>query len=91
MCALDRLREDVACTIRDVLGPRAPGLLQSLDETDDPPMALRQQVEDVLAKEFVSKDGLQPDWEPTPYGKRVDDAIGAFVMQFPIVRSHGEP
>lgn len=90
MSALDRLRDDARRTIRDVLGRRAPGVLESLDKTDDPPMALREQVENVLAKEFVSKDGLQPDWEPTPYGKRVDDAIGAFVMQFPILRSRDE-
>jgi hypothetical protein len=84
--ALDQLREDVIATIRDVLGRRAPESLRALEETDDPPMALRQEVEDVLAREFSSKDGLGPDWEPTPYGKRVDDAIGAFVLRFPIER-----
>jgi hypothetical protein len=87
--ALEQLRDDVADTVRVVLGRRAPELLRDLEETDDPPMELRQGVEDVLAKEFVSREGLQPDFEPTPYGRRVDDAIGAFVMQFPIERSHG--
>jgi hypothetical protein len=87
--SLDPLDSATGTTIRLVLGRRAPELLRNLEETDDPPMELRQRVEDVLAKEFVSREGLQPDFEPTPYGKRVDDAIGAFVMQFPIERSHG--
>jgi hypothetical protein len=84
--ALDQLREDVAATVRDVMARRAPQVLQALEATDDPAMPLRQEVEDVLAREFSSKDGLGPDWEPTPYGKRVDEAIGAFVLRFPIER-----
>ncbi|GAA4883111.1 hypothetical protein [Actinomycetospora straminea] len=86
MSALDELREDVAATVRDVMRRRAPETLQALEATDDPSMSLRQEVEDVLAREFSSKDGLGPDWEPTPYGKQVDEAIGAFVMRFPIER-----
>ncbi|WP_433782387.1 hypothetical protein ACQPX6_21145 [Actinomycetospora sp. CA-101289] len=88
MNALDHLDPAAADTVRIVLGRRAPELLRTLEETDDPPMELRQQVKNVLAKEFVSKDGLQPDHEPTPHGRRVDDAIGTFVSQFPIERSH---
>ena len=91
MTSIDRLGSEVARTVRDVLGRWAPQLLQALEDTDDPPMALRKQVEDLLATEFVSKEGLQPDHEPTPYGERVDEAIGAFVMRFPIVRSQGDP
>jgi hypothetical protein len=89
MSAVEQLPDDVADTVRLVLGRRAPDLLRALEATDDPATNLRQQVKIVLAKEFVSKDGLQSDHEPTAYGRRVDDAIGAFVMRFPVERPHG--
>ena len=46
-------------------------------------MSIREQVEDVLADEFTGR-GLRPDWEPTPYGVEVDDAIGRFLLSYPI-------
>jgi hypothetical protein len=65
MSAVEQLPDDVADTVRLVLGRRAPDLLRALEATDDPATKLRQQVKNVLAKEFVSKDGLQSDHEPT--------------------------
>ena len=76
------MSDEVAETIRRVLAQRAPDVLRDLEETDDPSVALGEQVEDALADEFVGQHGLQPDWEPTPWGKKVDDALGVFVSRF---------
>ncbi|PVZ05768.1 hypothetical protein [Actinomycetospora cinnamomea] len=82
---LDRLDAETAETIRGVLGRRAPDLLRALESTDAPSMGVREQVEDVLATEF-EREVAGPDWEPTAYGVRVDDAVGRFLISYPITQ-----
>lgn len=81
--ALDQVHPEAAATIRGVLERRAPDLLRALENADIPTMALREQVEDLLADEF-SGEVSGPDWEPTSHGRRVDDALGRFLMIYPI-------
>jgi hypothetical protein len=80
---LDRLDAETTETLRGVLGRRAPDLLRALETTDAPTMGVREQVEDVLADEF-DREVAGPDWEPTAHGVRVDDAIGRFLISYPI-------
>jgi hypothetical protein len=83
MGALDHLDDAVAATIRQVLGGRAPELLRALEESDAPSMAVREQVNDVLADE-VAREISAPDWEPTPHGALVEDAVASFLVVYPI-------
>jgi hypothetical protein len=85
MSAMQRLDAETAETIRAVLGRRTPELLRALENTDDPTMAIREQVQDVLADEFTGEVS-GPDWEPTAHGIRIDDAVGRFLIAFPITR-----
>lgn len=83
MSTLDRLDAGTVETIRSVLGRRAPDLLRALENTDPPSMAVREQVEDVLADE-LAREVTGPEWEPTPHGVRVDDAVGRFLIAYPV-------
>jgi hypothetical protein len=85
MSAMQRLDAETADTIRAVLGRRTPELLRAVESTDDPTMAIREQVQDVLADEFTGEVS-GPDWEPTAHGVRVDDAVGRFLIAFPITQ-----
>jgi hypothetical protein len=85
MSALDRLDGDAAGTLRLVLDRRAPDVLVALEETADPPTELRERVARAMQAEF-SAEVSGPDWEPSPHGVRVDDALGAFYKSFPIER-----
>jgi hypothetical protein len=51
--------------------------------SDQPTHEIREQVVDVVAEEFHD-DVSGPDWDPTSWGKRVDDALGWFLHRFPI-------
>lgn len=83
---LDHLDEETTATLRTVLARRAAELLQVLETTGSPSMAVREQVEDVLADE-LSHEITGPDWRPTPHGARVDDAIGRFLIVYPITHA----
>ena len=85
MSALDRLDVTTADTLRLVLGQRAPDVLKALEETEDPPTELRERVGRAMQTEF-SGEVSGPDWEPSPHGVRVDDALGWFYRSFPVER-----
>ncbi|MEJ2889779.1 hypothetical protein [Actinomycetospora aeridis] len=85
MSALHGLDGETAETVRLVLGRRAPDVLRALEETDDPSNDLRDRTAAVLAEEF-SREVSGPDWEPSPHGIRVDDAIGRFYRCYPVDR-----
>jgi len=85
LSALERLDAETAATMRLVLGQRAPEVLRALEETDDPPIELRESVANVFIDEFT-REVSGPDWEPTPHGVRVDDALGWFYKSYPIKR-----
>ena len=81
--ALDELDTESAHVIREVLAKRSPDLLAGLEASHEPTRETRELVTDVVADEF-DEQVSGPDWEPTPWGKRVDDALGWFLHRFPI-------
>lgn len=83
MSALDRLDAATTETLRRVLGRRDPEVLRALEGSDDPAVDLRERVAKALHEEF-SGEVSGPDWEPTPHGVRVDDALGWFYKSFPV-------
>jgi hypothetical protein len=83
MSALAELDDESALVIRAVLQKCDPDLLATLETSDEPVREVREQVLDVVADEF--NEHVSPaDSEPTPWGKRVDDALGWFLHRFPI-------
>lgn len=75
------LAPDVGMLIHDVLARRDPELSARLaadSRVEDTDVEL---VQSVLYDEF-SNEVSTVDWEPTAYGKRVDDALGSFVQRF---------
>jgi hypothetical protein len=83
MSTFARLDEATIATFRQVLGARAPELLRALEESDTPSMAVREQVNDVLADE-ISHEIFGPDWEPTAHGARVEEALTGFLVVYQI-------
>lgn len=83
MSALDKLDGESALVLREVLAKSAPDLLAALEASSEPTREVREQVVDVVADEF-DEHVSGPDWEPTAWGKRVDEALGWFLDRFPI-------
>jgi hypothetical protein len=80
------LEPGVAALLREVLGQWDPELDSRLADKADVSKKDVEEVERILYHEFVQH--LGEDWEPTSYGKAVDNAIGAFVTKFLIEREH---
>lgn len=81
---IDSLPADLRDVFVEVLKARNPRLLQSLRADREPSRDERVQVMRTLSTEFARH--LQPDWEPTPRGVDIDNALGAFLLQWPIER-----
>jgi hypothetical protein len=67
--------------IVELLGDRAPDLLAALRTQAKPTLVQQEGVLEVLVDAFV--DHLGPFDEPTPRGTLIDDALGAFLEQWP--------
>jgi hypothetical protein len=64
-----------------VLSQQAPALLEALLGEDLPSYQEWEAVQEVLNDEFSKYYG--PDHEPDETGVRIDNALGAFMAQFP--------
>jgi hypothetical protein len=80
MSSLKGMPRDLMPLFEEIVGDADPELLTSILRTQHPTLDERKRVEDVLAREFSRH--LRPDWEPTAHGKRVDDVLGKFLLQF---------
>lgn len=78
------LAPEVGAVVRDVLAQRSPQLGERLAHRSDLSEGEVDEVQWVLYDEFLGQ--LGDDWEPTTYGKAVDNALGLFVMTFRIER-----
>lgn len=78
------LAPDVGAVVRDVLTRRDPQLGERLARRSDLSEEEVDRVQWVLYDEFLGQ--LGDDWEPTTYGKAVDNALGLFVTKFRIER-----
>ena len=83
MSSLDQLDDETRGVVREVLARREPHLLEALDVAAEPTAEQREQVVDVLASEFDDQVS-GPAWEPSSWGKKVDNALGWFLKRFPI-------
>lgn len=86
MSVLDELDPLTAAVVAEVLGRRAPDLLPRLRTAEDLDKDDRARVETCLSDEFHSHP-LGPDYEPSEDAKKVDDAIGRFLLRFPFERT----
>lgn len=76
----------VGAVVRDVLARQNPQLGERLARRSDLSEEEVDEVQWLLYDEFLGQ--LGDDWEPTTYGKAVDDALGLFVMKFRIDREN---
>lgn len=68
----------------ELLGRRDPELLARFRSGHEPSRQERREVLDILVDEFT--DNLGPGHVPTERGVLIDDALGAFLLQWPIER-----
>jgi hypothetical protein len=81
MTHLSGIPGDLMPLFENVVGRADPQLLESVLRSQHPTLAERRRVMDILSDEFVQH--LRPDDEPTELGKRIDDLLGKFLLQFP--------
>ena len=81
---LDTLPPEFQALVTEILGERDGSLLAALRGSEEPSQAERSAVEDILSNEFCRN--LGPDDEPTPRGRDIDNALGAFLLRWPIYR-----
>ena len=86
MSVLDELDPETAAIVAEVVGRRAPELVARLESADDLSKDERERVETCLSDEFHSHP-LGSDYEPSDQAKKVDDAVGKFLLRFPFERS----
>jgi hypothetical protein len=82
------LAPDVGELVREILGRRDPELGERLARQPDVSEQEVDKVQWQLYDEFLEQ--LGDDWEPSAYGKAVDNALGFFVMNFRIERETDE-
>jgi hypothetical protein len=68
--------------VTEIIAERDQTLLAALRAREEPSQAERSAVEEILSDEFCRN--LGPDDEPTQRGRDIDDALGAFLLRWPI-------
>jgi hypothetical protein len=79
---LESLPAEFQALIAEIVGEKDGSLLAALRAHDEPSQAERGAVEEILSDEFCRNLGA--DDEPTPRGRAIDDALGAFLLRWPI-------
>jgi hypothetical protein len=79
---IDDLPVELKPIFTEVIGERNEGLLSSLRTHEEPSRQERIAVEQILSNEFSRN--LGPDYEPTARGRDIDNALGAFLLRWPI-------
>lgn len=80
----DSLPEKFRAVYLDEIGAKDPALLTRLLSTDAPSRTDREAVEEILSDSFTHH--LNDDYSPTESGAMIDDALGAFLLRWPIDR-----
>lgn len=81
---LDSLPEMFRTVYVRELGAKDPDLLERLLSADVPSRKDREAVEDILSRSFMHH--LNQDHSPTSTGVEIDNALGAFLLKWPIER-----
>lgn len=79
---IDGLPIELKSVFTEVIAERDESLLSSLRTREEPSRQERIAVEQILSNEFSSN--LGPDYEPTERGRDIDNALGAFLLRWPI-------
>ena len=79
---LDSLPSEVRALVAEVLGKRDGALLAALRAHEEPTQQERNAVEQILSDEFCRNLGSSD--EPTQRGRDIDDALGVFLLRWPI-------
>lgn len=79
---IDSLPHELEAVFVEVVGAQNEDLLRSLRSRQEPTRQERLDVERILSYEFTRN--LGPDHEPTPRGRDIDNALGAFLLRWPI-------
>lgn len=79
---VDGLPIELKSIFTEVIGERDEDLLSSLRTHEEPSRRERVAVEQILSNEFSRN--LGPDYEPTARGRDIDNALGEFLLQWPI-------
>jgi len=79
---LDSLPAEFQSLVADILRVRNEPLLAALRAHEEPSQQERNAVEEILSDEFSRN--LGPDDEPTQRGRDIDNALGAFLLRWPI-------
>jgi hypothetical protein len=78
---IDEIPEPHRSTLVTVLENKNPELLRTLRNSELPTVSEWEAVEDTLADAFSEHYG--PGHEPDETGKRIDNALGAFMTRWP--------
>jgi hypothetical protein len=89
MNVIESLPEGARQIVADIVGIKDAELLAALLARDEPTRWEREAVEDILSTEFCNH--LRSDYEPTEYGRAIDNALGAFLTRWPIERERPYP
>jgi len=79
---IDSLPPEYRDIVTEVVGGIDDALLSALLTQATPTTTQRVQVEEILSSEFCRN--LRPDYEPTERGAVIDNALGAFLLRWPI-------
>lgn len=79
---LDSLPEKFDAVYVNEIGTKDTDLLARLLSNDAPSTSDREAVEEVLSASFAHH--LNKDYSPTETGAIIDDALGAFLLRWPI-------
>ena len=79
---IDSLPAEFEAVFVEVVSAHNEDLLRSLRSRQEPSRQERVEVMHILSDEFTRN--LGPDHEPTPRGRDIDNALGAFLLRWPI-------
>lgn len=79
---IDSLPPEFREIVAEVVSGADEVLFSALRTQDSPTRAQRIRVEGILSNEFCQN--LQANYEPTERGAAIDNALGAFLLRWPI-------
>ncbi len=79
---IDSLPPELQDVFTAVLDEHDSDLLNSLRASSEPNQDEREAVEDILSDAF--SENIGEDGEPTERGRLIDDALGKFLLRWPI-------
>lgn len=79
---VESLPPEMRALFVEVVGVANPALLSELTTGDNASPTQRVAVHEILSSEFARC--LQPDDEPTERGRRIDNLLRAFLLEWPV-------